>query len=261
MAEANAFEQHRPKMVVALLLTFASGIVDIIGYLGIFHFFTAHLTGTTVHLGDSLVNHDWTNVVSAGVIVGMFVIGSLVGRVIIEAASRKRVRKVATITLAMEAAILSGLAIAVDKLGTPRVHASRPVELFVCLAVLAAAMGLQTATLTGIGPLTVHTTFVTGMLNKFAQLVAHIAFRTYDLVRSKGRDAAALRSRKHDTKAAVFLFLIWVFYVAGAAFGTWSYELLGLRGLFFAVGLIGVGIATDQFHPLSVREEKEQSER
>jgi hypothetical protein len=29
-------------------------------------------------------------------------------------------------------------------------------------------MGTQTATLTRIGPLTIHTTFVTGMLNKFA---------------------------------------------------------------------------------------------
>lgn len=261
MAEANAFEQHWPKMVVALLLTFASGLVDIIGYLGIFHFFTAHLTGTTVHLGSSLVSRNWTDVVSAAVIVAMFVIGSLVGRAIIEAASRQRIRKVATITLAIEAAILAGLAVVVDKLGTPRVHAGRPIELLVCLAVLAAAMGLQTATLTGIGPLTVHTTFVTGMLNKLAQLLAHIAFRTYDLVRSKGRNVEARRGREQDTKAAVFLFFIWVFYVGGAAFGTWSYELLGLRGLFFAVGLLGVGIVTDQFHPLSVREEKEQSER
>src|SRR5579872_4015450 len=101
MAEANAFEQHWPKMVVALLLTFASGLVDIIGYLGVFHFFTAHLTGTTVHLGSSLVNADWTDVVSAAVIVATFVIGSLIGRAIIEAASRKRMRRVASITLAI----------------------------------------------------------------------------------------------------------------------------------------------------------------
>ena len=54
MIDSGFFYEHFPKLFVALILTFVSGLVDIIGYLGIYHFFTAHLTGTTVQLGRGL---------------------------------------------------------------------------------------------------------------------------------------------------------------------------------------------------------------
>jgi hypothetical protein len=61
----------------------------------------------------------------------------------------------------MEAVMLAALA---------QVRPAFAIGLFWSLATLAAAMGIQTATLTGIGPLTAHTTFVTGMINKLAAL-------------------------------------------------------------------------------------------
>lgn len=247
-----------PKIVVALLLTFASGVVDIVGYLGVFHFFTAHVTGTTVHLGETLVEHNSQGIFSAGAIVGAFVVGSILGRVIIEAGSRLRVRKIATVTLAIEAALLLGLTVsAVRSTAAQSGIAAQP---YWALAILAAAMGMQTATLTNIGPLTVHTTFVTGMINKLAQLLSHIAFHAYD-ARRKTLDAGTLRQGREKRKQAIFLFAIWTVYVGGAAFGTWSFTALGLRTLFFAVGLLVIAIITDRFAPLSIKEEVEQSER
>lgn len=248
-------------MIVALLLTFASGLVDIVGYLGVFHFFTAHLTGTTVQLGHNLVSHNWIDVFAAAAIVGAFVFGSVIGRAVIEAGSRKKIRRVATLTLAAEAVMLIGLAEVGIQFGGLQAHANATIKPYWSLAVLAAAMGMQTATLTGIGPLTVHTTFVTGMLNKIAQLVSHIGFRTFDLVRGKSREAKMIERRNEDIKAVAFLVAIWIFYVGGAAFGTWSYYMWGLRALYFAIGPLAIGIVTDQFSPLSIREEKEQSER
>jgi uncharacterized membrane protein YoaK (UPF0700 family) len=154
-------------LFVALLLTFASGIVDIAGYLGIFHFFTAHLTGTTVQLGHGLATRSWKDVAAALTVVGAFVVGSIAGRTLLEIGARKRMCRIASITLAIEAALL--LVVALEN--------SHPTSPYSGLRMLAAAMGIQTATLTGIGPLTVHTTFVTGMVNKFCQLVSHIALR------------------------------------------------------------------------------------
>jgi uncharacterized membrane protein YoaK (UPF0700 family) len=258
MTEADAFERHGPKIVVALLLTFASGLVDIVGYLGVFQFFTAHVTGTTVHLGETLVERNSQEIFSAGAIVGAFVVGSIWGRVIIEAGSRLKVRKIATITLAIEAGLLLGLTI--SALRSTAVQSSIAAQPYWALAILAAAMGMQTATLTNIGPLTVHTTFVTGMINKLAQLLSHIAFHAYD-ARRKTLDAAALRQWREKRKQAAFLFTIWMFYVGGAAFGTWSFTLLGLRDLFVAVGLLVIAIITDRFAPLSLKEESEHSER
>jgi uncharacterized membrane protein YoaK (UPF0700 family) len=251
MIEAEFVERYGPKMVVALLLTFASGLVDIVGYLGVFHFFTAHLTGTTVQLGHSLVDRDWVSFCAAGAIVGAFVGGSVLGRVLIEIGSRKRIRRIASVTLTIEAILLASLTLA-------HLHySSKP---YCGLAVLAAAMGIQTATLTGIGPLTVHTTFVTGMVNKTAQLATRIGFRAYELARSGSRIPKVRREQRDDVQMTLFLIGLWLFYVGGAALGTWSFGSWGLRALFIAIGLLAVGFAADQFWPLSIKEEKEQSE-
>ncbi len=256
---SRGFEKHWPKIAVALALTFASGLVDIIGYLGVFHLFTAHLTGTTVQLGRSLVSHDWIYLLSAGSIVGSFVSGSIFGRAVIEAGSRVRIRRIASVTLALEAILLAYLA--ETAFHAAAMAANTATKPYWALSLLAGAMGIQTATLTGVGPLTVHTTFVTGMINKLAQLISHIAFRAYDMVRRRRLSAAALHQWHEDIKRATFLSMIWFFYVGGAAFGTWSYNRWQLRALFFAVAVLIAGIVTDQFVPLSIQEEIEQSER
>jgi uncharacterized membrane protein YoaK (UPF0700 family) len=264
MVRESFIEKNRGKMIVALLLTFGSGLVDIVGYVGIFQLFTAHLTGATVQLGQALADRSWTDVRAAVVIITAFVSGSIFGRAVIEAASRKKILRIASVTLAIEAAMLAIVA-ATAQPTTPQSQAL-PLNgalngVYWGLAILACAMGIQTATLTGIGPLTVHTTFVTGMVNKTTQLVSHIAFRTYDLLRSKSPDIGARRARNEQIKQALFLSAIWCFYVGGAAFGAWSYRFWGFRSLFVAVGLLAVGIATDLFWPLAIKEEKEQSER
>lgn len=251
MSRATFFEKHRPKMVVALLLTFASGLADIVGYLGIFHLFTAHLTGTTVHLGRMAANREWKDAAPAVAVLAAFFVGSIFGRAVIQVGSRKRIRKIASITLAVEGALL----VLVAERGAIFTLAPRwPI------ALLAAAMGIQTATLTGIGPLTVHTTFVTGMVNKTAQLVSRIMFRAYDLRRSKSPNAEGRREQKDEIEMTSFLFGVWLCYIAGAAAGTWSFALLGLRALFIVVALLATALITDQFRPLSVLEEIEQSE-
>jgi uncharacterized membrane protein YoaK (UPF0700 family) len=248
----NFLERYRPKLVVAVLLTFASGLVDIVGYLGIYHFFTAHLTGTTVQLGQSLAERQWLRAFATLIILGAFFGGSLLGRALIEVASRSRVKRIATVTLILEAALL-----AIVILRWPGFTE----EAYWGLALLAGAMGIQTATLTGVGPLTVHTTFVTGMVNKLAQMTAHISFRAYDLGRSKAKDARMAREQKLEIEFTAFLFVIWMFYVSGAAVGTLLFEDWKLRVLLIALGMIAVGIVTDQIWPLAIEEEKEQSER
>jgi uncharacterized membrane protein YoaK (UPF0700 family) len=250
MPQNDFYRQHGTKIGVALLLTFTSGVVDIVGYLGIFQLFTAHLTGTTVQLGSSLVQREWTKVFAAVMILAAFFGGSVFGRTLIEIGGRRRFPKIATVTLAIESFVLAIVAV-----GTPNVtrapHAG--------LILLAGAMGIQTATLTRIGPLTVHTTFVTGMVNKLAQLVSHIAFRAYDARRANRRSRDNWEQRR-DIEMTWFLLGIWLCYLAGAAFGAWAFVSWAVHSLVVAILLLGVCVGMDQFQPLSVTEEQEQAE-
>lgn len=239
-------------MAVTLVLTFASGLVDITGYLGVFHLFTAHLTGTTVQLGHSLVARHGREFASAACIVVAFFCGSLLGRALIEVGSRKRIRRIASITLTIEVVTLLLVIV------TPR---NSVTEACASLALLAAAMGVQTATLTGIGPLTVHTTFVTGMVNKIAQLVTRTIFRAYDFSRSPALKNADAVKQQLEIEMTLFLAAIWCCYVAGAAFGTWSFDMWKLQALLIAMALLILSMVADSVWPLSIQEEKEQSER
>jgi uncharacterized membrane protein YoaK (UPF0700 family) len=261
-SSSDFFGRNGYKIAVALALTFASGLVDIVGYLGVYHLFTAHITGTTVQLGRSLARQNRTDIISAVAVVAAFFLGSIAGRAIVEVGSRSRTRRIASATLLIEAIMLAATAqIAAAKVG----YIHRPVASvtppYAFLAVLAAAMGLQTATLTRVGPLTVHTTFVTGMINKLAQLVSHLLFRAYDRLRSRTGPSTSRGSGMGDAEGAVFLVVIWLFYVGGALAGSLSYQPWGIRTLFIAAGLLLLTVAIDQVRPLAIEEEREQSER
>jgi len=244
MPDLTFFQRHHAKIVVALLLTFASGLVDIVGYIGVYHFFTAHLTGTTVQLGRSLAQRNFPHLFLALTVVSAFFAGSILGRSLIEIGSRHQFRRIASVTFALEALLL------VFPIFTPD-------KAFLRLALLAAAMGLQTATLTGIGPLTVHTTFITGMINKLAQLVSHIAWSGAVARRSE----EIQHKRRQQSEMAIFLSCVWLCYVGGAIAGTWSVDAIGIRALLAAVVLLSIGIAIDGVQPLAFEEEQEQSER
>ena len=56
---------------------------------------TAHLTGDTVHLGQNLLQQQWSRVAEAAVIILAFIAGSLVGRTAIEIGSRRKAHSVA----------------------------------------------------------------------------------------------------------------------------------------------------------------------
>ncbi len=259
MAEPQPIVAHPTKSAVALAVTFVAGFVDIVGYLAIYHVFTAHLSGTTVHLGRDLMAGRWAAAAMAGTVVAAFLLGSIVGRAVIESGARLHIRRVASMNIGAEAALL----VAFVPLAKFLTRSSPPQRELILLAFLAVAMGLQTATLTRIGALTIHTTFVTGMINKLAQLLSHVLFHTYAVLRAEGRKQKEhfRRMRHISARQASFIFSIWLFFLGGAVFGTWMYFKLGLRSMYLPAFILVLTIITDQFKPLSLQEERDQSER
>lgn len=121
-------------------------------------------------------------------------------------------------------------------------------------------MGLQTATLTRIGPLTVHTTFVTGMLNKLTQLVTRWIFLRHDI-----HQGASSPGNLHETLRKVrwqsgLIAGIWLCYLIGALGGTWAGLHWQFKALLWPCLMVVFVIASDQILPLSLEEEKQQSE-
>jgi uncharacterized membrane protein YoaK (UPF0700 family) len=253
----------RAKSFVALVLTFTAGFVDIVGAITVYDLFTAHVTGTTVRLGQQLVERNWRVVALAASVVAAFLFGSIVGRVLIEIAYRRRFRRIASFNLVLEGALLGLLVpIGTAELYSGKASSGSLAVLCPLLATLAAAMGLQTATLTRVGPLTIHTTFVTGMMNKFAQLASRWLFLSYDLHSSANPPAIADldKNRSKVASEAQFVFSIWVLYFVGAMCGTWFADWWSLRALYLPCCTLLVAIAVDQWRPLSLQEEKQQSE-
>jgi uncharacterized membrane protein YoaK (UPF0700 family) len=180
--------------------------------------------------------------------------------VLIEMGARNRIRAIASWTLGIEAGLLVVVGSGVLGGLSPGIGPHHPK---LVLALLALAMGLQTATITRVGALTVHTTFVTGMINKLAQLVSQALFDTYDLgtMQSDSTVRERLQHRQQTVRKATFIFSIWCAYAAGAIAGTGLESKWELRSLLVPVLLLCTAIAADQVLPLAVEEEKDQSER
>jgi uncharacterized membrane protein YoaK (UPF0700 family) len=258
MAANRSLVHNNAKIAMALLLTFVAGFVDIVGYIAVYHLFTANMTGTTVHLGHDLVTGQHVAAIIALSILGAFVLGSVGGRALIEVGARRHVRSIASIAIAVELALVLGFIVVFN---TSSGTAKSPTDICLLLILLATAMGIQTATLTRIGPLTVHTTFVTGMLNKLSQLISHALFRSIDLIRADKQSEARLRiMRKQHTQEAIFVFFIWFTYFIAAVAGSLSYSRWSVRVMYLPALLLGIAIVVDQFQPLSLQEEHDQME-
>jgi len=92
----------------------------------------------------------------------------------------------------------------------------------VILSLFAGAMGIQTATLTRIGPLTVHTTFVTGMLNKLAQMVTRWIFLHHDIHHGVNAQGHLRETLSQVRWQSALMIGIWLCYLSGAVCGTWA---------------------------------------
>jgi uncharacterized membrane protein YoaK (UPF0700 family) len=250
----------RGKIAVALSLTTAGGFVDAVGYIALFQVFTANMSGNSVHVGMYLGQLSWMELLRPLCAIVSYVVGMAVTRIAIGIAGRTGMRRIASFTLATEAVLLAFFAHA-----TPRMHMGQIVDqqslgYFSLVALLAFAMGVQTATLTHIGPLTVYTTFVTGTLTKLTESFTRVLFWLYDQRRSAGMSRVGARVwHQPDVQEGAMLASTWTCYVIGAAIGTVLKAKWELRALYVPVALLLAFALLDQFRPIDVEEEQHQT--
>jgi uncharacterized membrane protein YoaK (UPF0700 family) len=257
----NAPDLGKPgKIAVALFLTVAGGFVDAVGYIALFEIFTANMSGNSVHLGINLGQGNWMELLRPLCAIVSYVVGMALTRIAIEIAGRAGLRRIASFTLAVEALLLAIFAHA-----TPAMHLGQIIDLhspayFMLVALLAFAMGVQTATLTHIGPLTVYTTFVTGTLTKITESFTRVLFWAYDHLPELGASGIVRHAvGQQDVREGAMLGSTWSCYVIGAAIGTALKLRWELRALYVPVAVLIVFVVLDLFRPIDVEEEQHQT--
>lgn len=130
------------------LLCFIAGFVDAVGYVDLGGVFAANMTGNTVLLAMSMAQGQWANTVVYIITLASFSAGVAVAYLL----EARHIR----VPLLIEAALIAAVAIlAPDKT--------------IALIMLAAAMGLQAASMTRFGTVTISTVVVTSVIVRIVE--------------------------------------------------------------------------------------------
>lgn len=160
------FKTHGPDRInlwLMLALTFTTGIIDAVGYLGLDRVFTGNMTGNVVILGMALLGADDLPVVGPVVALAGFVVGAMIGgRVLKRELAGWNRRTTFLIAVVGVCLALTSLALFLD------LHQASDVVALLITGFIAASMGLQAATARHLGVKDVTTVVVTSTLTGLA---------------------------------------------------------------------------------------------
>lgn len=148
----------RLHLALMLALTFSTGVIDAVGYLGLDRVFTGNMTGNVVILGMALTGADGLPIVGPIIALVLFMLGAAIaGRVMREKAAGWDTRS--TVLFAVVGVVLLAGAIPMVVLDDP----SEPVK-FAVTGALGLAMGMQAGAARHIGVKDVTTVVVTSTI-------------------------------------------------------------------------------------------------
>jgi uncharacterized membrane protein YoaK (UPF0700 family) len=206
-------------LTLMLALTFSTGIVDAVGYLGLDKVFAGNMTGNVVILGMAAAGADGLPLLGPSIALVGFLAGALVGgRVVRTVAGGQWSRRIGAV-FALVGLILAALAGTLFVIGRESVAP----PLLVIVAFLSTAMGLQAATARHLAVKDITTVVVTSLITGLAA------------------DAAVSGTNQPWARRVLALALLTVGALVGALTLRWHPGLgLGLAaGLTLAVSAVG----------------------
>jgi uncharacterized membrane protein YoaK (UPF0700 family) len=154
--------QH-PLARALLVLTFTTGLVDAVSYLGLGHVFTANMTGNVVLLGFGIAGSGGLPVLAPLLSMAAFLVGAGAGGVLAKRMGDHHPRHIAR-ALAIEVSVIGVAAILAAAVAVRPNAASGDVV----IALLALAMGVRNATVRRLGVPDLTTTVLTQTLTGLA---------------------------------------------------------------------------------------------
>ncbi len=159
----TAGSQSRIHVGLMLALTFSTGVIDAVGYLGLDRVFTGNMTGNVVILGMGLAGADDLPTAGPAVALISFMVGAAIGgRVLRRVAAGWTTRM--TALFGTVGLLMTGIATALFLVGN---EPERPAQL-VITAALATAMGIQAATARHLAVKDITTVVVTSLITGLA---------------------------------------------------------------------------------------------
>jgi uncharacterized membrane protein YoaK (UPF0700 family) len=238
-------ERTRARAWLALDLALTGGAVDGIGFVILYHVFTAHMSGNSIAAAVYTGQGDWASAVHRAFPIPVFVLGVMLGAALCEWLARRRVRPVLAAAFGLEAVLLA-LFVLVARWDEQSGRIPRdPAWQFYAIAALPAlAMGVQSAALRRVGAVKVRTTYITGMLTNAAEEAVACL---YGIADRSGEDLRAAFRR-----GSLFAG-IWVAYVLGAVIGVWAEARVGPAVLAVPVAGLVVVAVWDLVRPMEMR--------
>jgi uncharacterized membrane protein YoaK (UPF0700 family) len=163
LSQAAAASLWHPLTRTLLALTFTTGLIDAVSYLGIGHVFTANMTGNIVLLGFGIAGSGGLPVIAPLVSLAAFMLGAGAGGVLAKRVAN-RPRTHLTVALAIETALML---VATSFAALADIHPNA-VSGDILIAVLALAMGVRNATVRKIAVPDLTTTVLTMTLTGLA---------------------------------------------------------------------------------------------
>jgi uncharacterized membrane protein YoaK (UPF0700 family) len=208
------------KALVAVAVTWAAGFVDTTGYLRLSHIFTANMSGNTVRVSLGAATWNWNMAAQRFWPLVAFVTGLLISAAIHEAGHRREFTRTSAIVFGMEAMLLACFMALSRTVWAGNLQSGEP--FYVCTALLGLAMGLQNATITRVGALSVKTTHITGTLTSFAEAFGEFLFwlrdRLHAPYRNRWQRVYRTAWRQKTFREAVLTASLWIaFFLGGVA--------------------------------------------
>jgi uncharacterized membrane protein YoaK (UPF0700 family) len=245
---------------LACALSFAAGVVDAVGWLLLFHVFTSHMSGNTVSWGIALARGEAAEAIRHGWPLVPFVLGLLFSAATTAAARRHGWHSSFSIALITEFALLASflwLATQYPLSAAPG-FANGP-GFYLITALPAAAMGIQTVTVTRVAGLRVYTTYVTGTLSKWAEAVVAYGYWVRDRARGRGgrrwRRILRVTPRQSYARHAVLTTGLWAAYFAGGLSGAMLETRYGANAVVVSLIVLAAAIVVDLAAPVAAADE------
>jgi uncharacterized membrane protein YoaK (UPF0700 family) len=251
-----------PKALLAVAMAWAAGFVDAVGWLVLYRVYTSHMTGNTASFAGEIAGREWQDAWHHGWVIIPFFAGLLYSAATTKAARRHGFHSSFAVALITELLLLSAfIAAGFHWLHNGHLIMRSGVAGYLLLSLPAAAMGVQTVTVTRINGLRVYTTYLTGSIAKCSEALVDYGFWFYDRTHghSRRRFVSALRIslRQRSVQHALLTAGLWIGFFSGALCGVLAERRFSLLALCAPVAVIAAAAVVDLVLPVAAADEPE----